>query len=208
MWNNYDTLRHFSSSGSVIEHFLPRWGPAIAYTVEHTDVSGDRLLDAYDKDHQAITQYRAPFWGPFGGFTDPSGIESQVWLRTVANGVVLYDGRSGILYRYSSSNPTLISQSVDVEDNDKSHISGFAVSNEARIYASKRNADLGHSSSLGLFELLPNPTGGLARWLHIQPGKSTTQDLSRERPNVLLGFDGMSMVYMSSLGDMNWSELH
>jgi hypothetical protein len=63
-WANYDTLRHYSVGGTLLAHFLPRWGANTAYVTQQVDASGQRTLGAYNSQNQLVATYNAPFWGP------------------------------------------------------------------------------------------------------------------------------------------------
>ena len=202
-WNNYDVLRHYSSAGKLLEHFLPRWGTRTAYVIKKTDASNNVTLHAYDAQNNPLAEYVAPLWGPQGGYAMPMPLTSQSWLKAVHNGVVLYDGRSGALYCYGVSNSTLSRQGVELGESQGRTIDGFAASGDGRIFASFRNSDATNHFALGVFELrIPNSEGeGLARWTRI-PRDASSQVL----PGRLLGSDGSAIVYRSG-NQVMWSEV-
>jgi len=199
-WNNYDVLRHYSPAGALLDHFLPRWGSATAYVIQEVNAANNTTLRAYDSQNHTIATYAAPFWGPQGGFAG-SAISSQSWLKAVSGGVVLYDGRSGIVYRYSSSNPSLSEQGVELSDNAGRQISGFTVTSDGRIFASMQSSDATHPAGFGLFQL-SSSTQGLAKWSKLPQDASGMVSFG-----LLLGSDGTAVVYQTAKSQVNWSEV-
>jgi hypothetical protein len=205
-WANYDTLRHYSSSGALIGHCLPRWGSNTAYVIGETDPTGKMKLQAYDALRNPVAEYTAPLWGPQGGYVAPSGTAIQSWLKSFNDGVVLYDGRSGTLYYFNASNQELLSRGVDIQYSKASTLTGFTVLSDERIFASMRTNDPRHPSNLGIFEMTAsNSAGGLAKWSQVPRDESAQPSLSRQLS--LLGSDGTAVVFRTATGEVKWSEV-
>ena len=73
-WYNYDVLRHYNSVGTLVDHFLPRWGPSTAYVVKQVNAAGQEVLSAYDHQQSHLTDFAGPLWGPQGGYAEPSSV--------------------------------------------------------------------------------------------------------------------------------------
>jgi hypothetical protein len=204
-WSNYDILRHYGSTGVLVDHFLPRWGPNTAYVLQQVDSAGNGFLSAYDHQQKHLTNYGSPLWGAQGGYATPSNIVNQSWLRAIRGGAILYDGRSGILYRYSTSTSSLASQGVNMRSGEGSQIVGFAVSNDGKLFATFKSLDLQHPRYFGLFELLIPPSGGLATWSAVPLDPTLLGRIGRQF--TVLGSDGAAIVYRSAGGQMNWSSM-
>lgn len=206
-WKNYDVLRHYSSTGILLQHFLPRWGPRTAYVVKQATTPNNIKLRAFDAHDTPIAEYTAPFWGPQGGYTKPSTVSTQSWLKVVNDGVVLYDGRSGTLYRCGTANPSVTTKGVDIQDTLDDLITGFAVSTDGSIYASMRAHNREHPQTPGgLFKLNLAGSLGLARWSRIRQNEISR--LGARKRFVVFGSDGASIVYGASGGDTYWSEVN
>jgi hypothetical protein len=209
-WDNYDMLRHYSPSGALLEHFLPRWGSDAAYVVQQVDAAGNvtnRAYEAYDKHNTLLAVYTPPLWGPRGGYARNSSALSQTWLTAVNDGIVLYDGGEGTLYRYSTLHPVLTALDVDMHYNETTRINGFAAGSDGRIYATLQpkveNGD--KNRSLGLSELVIAPSGDRAVWSQVPPGnrgKKTSEAVTR-----VLGSDGVAVVYKTTKGRVYWANL-
>ena len=158
-WNNYDVLRHYSSTGSLIEHFLPRWEANVASVTVSYDSSGHGTLAAYDSQGAPTTTAREndAFWS----YAVAGDTSSQTWLKAFDDGVILYNGRNGRLIQYSSTNQALTEQGVDLSDSVGRQIDGFTVSRDGRLFASMQSSDATHPHTYGLFQLLVTPSGGL-----------------------------------------------
>lgn len=204
-WTNYDVLHHYSSAGVLLDHFLPRWGPVSAYVIQQIDSANNVTLSSYDNKNFFLAAYAAPFWGPQRGYAARSSIASQAWLKTINDGVVLYDGRTGILYRFSASNPTLVSQRVDLHERQGDKISGFTVLGDGTIYASWQTSDATYPHYFGLFKLSGGSSDGLARWSSV-PQDNSDQGIPWLLRDVL-GSDGTAIVYRTRADQVNWSNI-
>jgi hypothetical protein len=230
-WKNYDMLWHLRPDGTPLGHYLPRWGSATSYVVLHlasdskqvtsqaaesvvsgTDVqvpasTGHARLLAYDVSGKLLATYGPPFWGPSENYKRG---KHRAWLRTIGNGIVLYDGRSGSLYVYSASTDTLSSRLVKRGGlTDTSEIYGIAGSLDGSIYANFRHLDLNrkthsrkHTGDDGLYELV-TPTAGLAYWSPVAIDPSIRKSLSPKFS--VLGVDDRYLVYESKRAQVNWS---
>ncbi len=198
-WENYDMLRHYSPTGTLLNSFIPRWGPMTAYVTQQGDASGRNVLHAYDNQGKLLAVYGPPFWGLQGDYDGPS-VRTQTWLRALHNGAVLYDGRSGLLYWYSSSRHALTLVRVDTQYNNVgSWITGFAVTSDGRIIVtmntlrSNRSPSMGRSGLMGFFQLMLPYREGLAAWEWIRPDRSGPRFWPRA--GRVLGSDGTAIVY-------------
>jgi hypothetical protein len=220
-WTNYDMLRHFSSDGVLLGHFIPRWGTQASYAIakqgdDNSDSKQSGVDDTvatggatthvitYDENGNILATYGAPLWGPQGGFAGTAKV-SQSWLKSVGSRLVLYDGRSGILYSYDASNRTLQTQGVDISHNQGMQINGFAISSDGIIIASMEANYGKHPSSFGMFQLVADPSGGLSIWSKVKPSKSKGRQIGGQLS--VLGSDGTAIVYLAGTGLVNWSTL-
>jgi hypothetical protein len=204
-WKNYDMLRHYSSAGTMVEHFLPRWGSRAAYVIQQVDASNSVTLRAYDSQNNPVAEYAAPLWGPQGGYAEASAVASQSWLKAVGNGVLLYDGRSGVIFRHIASQAFMSSNGVEPEDSQGGHLNGFAVTSDGRIFAAmSMDAGAGFLDR-GLFELVPNPPTGLWRWFRV--GTDLTLQLSLGSNFSVLGADGTAIVSRMAGNQVGWSHV-
>jgi hypothetical protein len=220
-WDNYDILRHFDPNGTLLGHLIPRWGSQASYAIRQAGASGvsgqsgvaddtvatdstSRVV-TYNENGNYLATYGAPLWGPQGGYAGTSSQYNQSWLRSSGNGIILYDGRSGILYSYNASSRTLQTQGVDISHSQDVRINGFAISSAGKILASIKTNYGTHSSGLGVFELVADPSGGLSTWSHVKSSKSMQRLMAGNFS--LLGSDGTAIVYRTSTGLVNWSAL-
>lgn len=204
-WSNYDTLRHYSANGLLLEHYLPRWGENVAYVVQQPGDAGKIGIRAFDRQHRAVADFAAPLWGPEGGFAEAPNAVAQTWLRSVEDGVVLYDGRSGVLYRFSASHATLTRYFVDSSNMARMQITGFAATSEGQIFASMRLNAPNNKTSSGLFALMTYPSSNRVTWLKVQ-SELNGQDISKALTKIL-GQDGLAVVYKANSGQVFWSEV-
>ena len=199
-WNNYDVLRHYSSTGSLIEHFLPRWEANVASVTVSYDSSGHGTLAAYDSQGAPATTVRQnnALWS----YAAPGDLSSQIFLRSSGSNTVLYNGLNRTFYRYTAAKG-LISQGAAFDYGTQEKITGFTLSSDGHIYASIKNSAPQHSQSLGPFTLSFSRSGGLARWSRISQDTSTTP--THMQGFRVLGSDGANVVYGDKTGSMNWS---
>ena len=107
-WNNYDMLRHYSSAGALIEHFLPRWEAGVASVTVTYDSSGHGTLVTYDSQGEQTTTSRHNAAWSYTAAWDPS---RQVFLKSAGNYTVLYNGSNGTAFLYTAAGGA-ISQGV------------------------------------------------------------------------------------------------
>jgi hypothetical protein len=196
-WNNYDVLRHYSSTGSLIEHFLPRWEAGVASVIVSYDSSGHETLAAYDSQGAPATTVRQndALWS----YAAAGDASSQKFLRSSGSNTVLYNGLNRTFYRYTAAKG-LLSQGAAFDYGTKEKITGFTLSSDGDIYASLKNPDPQHPFSLGPFTLRFSNSGGLARWSRISQDTSTNM-----QGFTVLGSDGPAVVYRDKTGSVNWS---
>jgi|HubBroStandDraft_1064217.scaffolds.fasta_scaffold00503_12 hypothetical protein len=201
--DNYDVLRHYNQQGSLAEHFLPRLGANAAYVVYSNASTGTGTsgLHAYDKNDNLLLNYV----GPRGRYAGTKG-NNQNWLTAVGDGILLYDGKSGILYRYSASSGTLTAKRVDVQNLSGNLVTGFAASSDGELYISIQARDREHPLYNDRFFRLAGLTSPfLARWSPIREELLTPRVLGK-RPT-LLGCDGTAVVFKSKGKQVNWSNV-
>lgn len=192
-WNNYDILRHYSSVGVLLEHYLPRWGPReIAYVTAIGDGKGHVTMAARNSEGSVLTQYSPDVSAGYqGAWKGPR----QAFLRSAGGYTVLYDGSKRTLYRYTVADG-FTSQRVAFDYGKQEQITGFSLSPDGHIYASIMNSAPQRSLSLGAFTLSFPPSGSLARWSRIS---TNIQGFA------VLGSDGSAVVYRDKTGSIYWS---
>ena len=126
--------------------------------------------------------------------TDYTSIASQTWLKSVKNRIILYDGRSGILYSYASSNSSVTKQAIDIGNEADFSITGFAVTADGTVVTSKKPRNPEHPAGPGgLFYLINVGSVGLAKWMRVSQDPVTPTRLNSSVS--LLGADETSIVY-------------
>ena len=218
-WNNYGVLRHFSTSGMLIAQYIARWGDETAYVTQNVDASGEMSLQTYDKQDKALAKYGLPFYGPLAGYGAPPGLENQAWLKSTKDGMVLYDGRSGILYRYNNAEGILRNRGVDRTllyqifrgfnpelRPLRPALTALGVSDSGRVFASAGdNPRETFEMPEDICELVHDSSPSLAGWVRVGPvpGNRLLQPAQ-----LLLGMDGESVVYRHIDGHVAWAEVH
>lgn len=216
VWDNYDVLRQFSPEGKLLQQFLPRWGAEASYAVENVNASGTgdsrtsggtgSTVTSYAGNGRLLATYTAPLWGSQPAYTHASSIFSQAWLRASGDGVVLYDGKVGVLHRYSSSSHSLSSQSVDLSGNAEKVVTGFAVLSDGRILATRQASSRTHPSNAGLEELVVAASGDHAEWTSVRSDDSGGTPTHEHM--TALGADGTAIVFRSVTKEVAWAQVN
>lgn len=192
-WDNYDMLRHFSSAGALLQHFVPRYDLNVVYVEGHSADGGSNYQwNSYDENNQVTGNTRADsVWG----YKDAWKFSRQVFLRSSGTNTVLYDGlhnrlcamnagQSGISCRYLASNTSNMT------------LTGFALFSDGRVFASIRSGQPGTNPQPGAYLpsgihylSLPSFSSSTIRWLRVgNTGRNAGI-------HSLFGADGTSLVY-------------
>ena len=199
-WANYDMLRRYTTSGTLVEHYLPRWGSGVAYVATTADNDGPGAFAAFDSRGGGAA-VRNPNWG----YRDAWKTSRQVFLRSAGSGVVLYDVEHEKLYRCNALSGVLSSQNVYLDSNAGFRVTGLAVSSDGLLIASLRGFNQDGARTSHLFELSSLPSGQSAFWSKLRMGPVAPSTLGSTP--TLLGFDGNAIVYATG-DDVAWSRIN
>jgi len=184
-WANYDTLRHYSSTGVLIEHFLSRWGSGVAYI---TKGAGNGAFKAYNSQGNAVA---SPYLNPDWGYQNAWAASS--FLRSSGTQTVLYDGLREQLCKRDTVANTFSCETVTGTYADLFSLTGFAFLSNGDVLASMKGDEPDLDDMCGLFFLAPQTSGSGSQWILVPGTKSdrfTVGDFL-----LLLGSDGDSLIY-------------
>lgn len=188
-WNNYDMLRHYSSSGVLLEHFLPRWEPSVAYVTTVTNSTGTKTHGVYDS-HGVLTTtaYGDVTWG----YGKAWQFSRQAFLRSSGSKTVLYDGMRNQLCMRDSGSKTFTCSNVSETQRYRT-LTGFALRSNGDVLASMKTSVFSSGSVRGLFLLTSRTAGSELQWVEV-PG-TENKDMTRNGFLAIIGTDGQSLVY-------------
>jgi hypothetical protein len=191
-WNNYDMLRHYSPSGMLLEHFLPRWGPSVSYQTE----TPAGKAEAHNTDG-AVVADNTPH---NQGYSRAWQTKRQTYLRSTGTRTVLYDGLNDRICFHDSASRALSCQSITGDYVGEMTLTGFALSDRGDIFASMRAGGFYEDAhgfyqdpQGGLFVLSRLPNGLESEWKAV-PG-TIGRGLATGDFTDLLGTDGTSLVH-------------
>ncbi|RSL18649.1 hypothetical protein EDE15_4241 [Edaphobacter aggregans] len=191
-WDNYDTVRHFSSSGTLLEHFLPRWNPQVAYVTSRFS-DGNFVLDAYDTSGHPVVLSADSVSTARRGYRDAGTKHSQMYLKTASGVVNIYDGINEVFYQYDTA--TRVLSQYRIATRFTGVLNGFALTQDGHLFGSISGQDPRLYQLHGLFELKQDSSTGHAHWMLIDgtpSSKSGIGDIVR-----LLGADGDDLVFQT-----------
>lgn len=222
-WQNYYMLRHFASTGEVLDQLLPRWGDDVARvqqkigdpTKGQEDYSSP--MQAFDKNGKLIATYTAPNWGSNPGLARVEHAKNQTWLQAYQNGIVLYDGRLRRLYQYDNTSKSLNVSSLfnDSASATGRTLNGFAVMSNGRIFASSDKmydtilrGGFTRNQITGIYELVPYAGAvSLMQWRVVARTPAAPGDTTQRVQLKLLGAEGESLVYQAGGNSVDWSQI-
>jgi hypothetical protein len=190
-WPNYDMLRHYSTTGGLLEHFLPRFVPAeIAYITDVHGPTGQDILAAHDVTGTILAQYPPDSDAGYGEGWKPS---RQTFLKSAGSQTVLYDGLRDRVCVYNATAGRLTCANVRDQYVGEMSVTGLAISARGDILGSLLSGEFGPHALHGLF-VLKQPSGSAnAQWQIIRGTRNT--NLAEGDFLKLLGSDGGSIVY-------------
>jgi len=189
-WVNYDTVRHYSSNGALIGHYLSRWGNAVAYTARTTDRKGDIVFAAYDSQANPVT---SPSLHKIWGYMDAWKASRHVFLKSSGTLTVLYDGLNDRLCKHDTVTNKFSCSIVSGTYSNSMSPTGFALTKEGGVYTSMKSSGPDHDAERGLFVLSPHAADSRLEWAAV-PG--TMGNAFGEGDFIsLLGSDESSLVY-------------
>lgn len=192
-WNNYDTLRHFTPSGVLIEHYLPRWNSNVAY-VTGSFSNGLVAWQAYTSTGEAIDSPSPSDSFPVAGYSKASDKYSQIFLKSMGQVLTLYDGINNSLYQVDQTRHVVTRYTLATHF-PQEVINGFALTSDGHLYASVvSNFNLRPVLS-GLFELDLDNSTHMAQWQEFS--RSVTTGRKQGEPARLLGADGEDITYQT-----------
>lgn len=193
-WSNYDVLRHYSSTGALIEHFLPRWGSGVAYLTSTTDSGGHVKFTEYDPQGIPLPKIAASW-----GYVEAWKTSRQAYLRTSGSQTVLFDGLSDRLCKHDAIAHTFSCERVTGAYANMMSLTGFALTSNGDVLASMRANDASINLLRGLFLLTPPKTSSQGMQWAIVPGTESSSPTVGDYYD-LLGADGKSLVYRMQEG--------
>lgn len=169
---NYDMLRHFSAKGTLIEHFLPRWGPEVTTRTLSIDAYGNKLWQAYDAAGAAVSTTPEERRREQEASSQP---DRRVFLRTMGSVTVFFDGiENRICERDARVSTTFSCMRITGSTAARYSVqTGLAITPSGTVYASLMSSYDNYSSGRGLFVLVPSTDMQSARWVQI-PGEQAT----------------------------------
>jgi hypothetical protein len=189
LWKNYDTLRHYRSTGKLIEHFFSRWGADVAYVKSTTGGTGSVTLVAYNSQGNPITT------NPIKrGYEDAWRQSRQVYLRTAGAQVVLLDGTYNIICERNSIANTSLCENMTGLYANTMRLTGVGLTQDGDVLAGMKASDPSINLLRGLFLLAPPKTDNNGiQWAIVQGTESSSPTIGDFYD--LLGIDGNSVVY-------------
>ncbi|NNN22391.1 MAG: hypothetical protein HKL80_10380 [Acidimicrobiales bacterium] len=190
-WNNYDTVRHYSSSGILMEHYLPRWESSIAYSSVTTDSAGQKTSGLYDSGG-SLKQITID--GQLSGYSGAWNAKRQVFLRSSGSQIILLDGENQLVYRWNPKERNFVGQPiVGYFVKTLPIITGVVLHRNGDVVASLRCSDSISGSLRGLFRLVQESSGTSLEWQEVHGTLNKGHALGKF--DSLLGADGDSLVY-------------
>ena len=183
-WDNYDLLRHYGSDGTFLESFLPRWGSEVAFVVETATSNGKQDL-AYDNQGIEVSG-----WKSMPGYRGAANQRNHITLRTIDNGLILYNGSNGEVYRWDTTSKTL-SKWRTLGAFDDMALRGVAILSDGEIFASRFRRTT-KAATIGFYKLVLE-SNGVAEWKTLS--ESTTILPNSPQSFQVLGADRNDIVY-------------
>lgn len=191
-WSNYNMLRHFSPSGTLVDQYLPRFEPVVAKVVMSKDPNGEVQRQAYNAAGAPVsttTEERQR------GNAASWGTARRVFLRSAGSATVYYDGIQDKVCRYDArGTPAFSCKKVTGSNAEQFSLpTGLAINSSGNVYASLRNGNNEASSVRGLFVLAPSADNQALQWYSVTGEESS--GLQNGDFLSLLGGDGSSLAF-------------
>jgi len=197
-FTNYDALRHYSESGSLLEHFLPRWGDDIDYVSKALE-NKKTILSAHSRSHHADVIYQSPTFGPDFGFAGAGKLGTKVFMQSYGKGLVIFDSKNGKLHVWNSQNATLTTWRTN-KSSERLDVDGLAVLSDGTIFASRRgndstdvNGEVKGKRVREVYELQPG-AHGVATWKLVEKSSQIPTSIQ------ILGGDDSAIVFRTIRG--------
>lgn len=190
VWQNYQTVRHYSPSGKILTQSIPNWDSSVAYVVlGHDPQDGGGVFFAYDARNSPAGIFRAPTWGQHADYLISPEAQGAVFLRTSGDAVTLYDSPNHTIYRSTPTGHDLREWRMD-RSAPRTGLDGFSVLSDGRTYVSWFARDTRTASS-GVAELTLGPDM-VATWKTVLEADSALPAVP-ERFRII-GSDGNTLV--------------
>jgi hypothetical protein len=202
-WSNYDMLRHYTASGALQEHFLPRWEGNVAHWARTEDAAGNATWAAQDRDGLPTT---TTLDQASSGVRDGWKTSRQVFLRSSGTVTVLYDAIQDRICKSDATANTFACKSVSDTATDMMSITGFALFPNGDILASMKSDGPNRNALRGLYRLAPRTDGSGVKWSPVSG--SLNNSVAPDNFLYLLGTDGNSLVYRRQGDKLNVTTLY
>ncbi len=201
-WQNYDMLRHYSSTGVLLEHFLPRWEARVAHFSATQDNAGHTVWAAYDAHgRRTATDLGDRKWSN----EDAWQSSEEVFLRFNNGRLVFFGGANNQLYIHDNNTGTVLPFSLVHKLPTSMRTTGLAVTGLGQIYVSMISNPM-MARQTTLFCVMSVTSGGV---LTARKVFSAGAGSSKDSLTLLLGADGDNVVYRAPLNtdqsSVDWS---
>jgi hypothetical protein len=186
-WTNYDMLRHYSSTGVLMDHYLPRWGTLTAYAAIATDSTGSKASGLYDSTGSVQSTTDEQVSGYVGAWNP----RREVFLKSSGLHTILLDGVNHLIYIWDAKTHSLAS--FPIVGQTLPIITGVVLLETGEVLASLRSSESISGSMRGLFNLAQQSSGSSYEWQEIRGTLNKGHALRKF--NSLLGRDDDSFVY-------------
>lgn len=207
-WKNYYMLRHYAANGSLLEHFLPRYGSA-ATRVTNTETSGSdgvkrSTATVYNSEGVPIT---TAHMGRQWGYSNAWEINRQVYLRSSEGITALFDGVHNQLCEHDTAANTFACANVKGLYANTMSLTGMALTRNGDVLASMKASDASSIVLRGLFLLRAQKTDSQnMQWIVIPGTESSLSAVGKFSD--LLGADGNSLVYRQQQDRRSFSTVY
>ncbi len=201
VWPNYSMLRHYSATGRLLDHLLPRWGADVAYIAAGISDGAATGAIPYDNDGKQVVSSDSSLSDYVSGYVGAWRARGETFLTIGGDNIYLLDQLSGRLYLYNART-NVLSVRYTSEGSPHSMVpTGFAVTANGAIFTSFRSDSAVNKTAVRLYRIAPGATADDVRW-----GDESQLLTSRTSPiRRLLGVDGNNLVYLSENDVISWS---